>query len=231
MTELILKGGKMATQKKLKLVILIIISASMATNIQAGLIEPIITTTRVSQSPYQIPQTPDLFVTAGEDFAFLFDSIQYSAISRQQNQRYGVIPWAFRAFGYGMNRDWNLLQLYPYGVTMSALSPLKAQISANEVLLYIPFTESSLWENRYLYPYDFSYYPYAYGFSYYPYTYNLLYYPNLYYPNVFFENNEASGQFVVTSGPGERIFPVAVPEPATLVLLSFGTLIFVGKGR
>ncbi len=51
----------MATQKILKLVIMIIVSVSMADNIQAGPTEPTITTTMVSQLPRQISLMPELF--------------------------------------------------------------------------------------------------------------------------------------------------------------------------
>jgi hypothetical protein len=266
MTELILQGYKMATQKILKLVSIIIISAAIATNTQAAVIERTITPTMVSQAPRQIPPTPALFPTFGKDFALSSDSIQYSAISKQQDEQYDVIPPDLSVFAYERNRNWNLLELCLYGQTMPVSWPIQAEITANEVISYIPSTEGPLWENRL----EFAQidtdgrWPFGRDIFYdreafcsvgitplsiqssldntvftvgeldelYEWEFVLwgLCYMNDFYYNLstFFED---SNRFFVTYRPDGNISPAAIPEPATLVLLSFGTLVLVGKRR
>ncbi len=264
--KLILKDDKMATQKILKLVIIAIISTSMANNMQASLIEPTITTTIVSQSPHQIPQMLELFATDEEDSAFLFDSIRYLANFRQQNERYSVMPQDFRAFTYGMNGNWNLLELCLYGETMSELIFIQTNIAESDKLSYIPLTEGSLHEDRFEYAqittdgwfgiepdifYDweaiceYGIIPlsiqsslndivfsgteldelYEWEFVSWPFCYINDFYYNL---STFFENSD---RIVVTYISEPNISPSTVPEPATLVLLSFGTLVFVRKRK
>lgn len=256
----------MATQKMLKLVIIAIASAAIATNIQAGLIEPTVTTTTVSGTPHQISSMPDLFSTVGDDVASSFDSIRYSAISRQQNERYGLMPWDLSAFVYAMNGNSNLLELCLYGTTISVLRPFRAEIAANEAISYVSSTEAPLWENSFEFAqiatnawlsfeqdtlYDWEVFcrvgtlPLNIQLSLYgtvfsrteldePYEWKFVS-PVFCYMKDFFYNLSAffedSDQFVVTYRPGGDISPAAIPEPATLVLLGFGTLLFVGKRR
>ncbi len=145
----------MATQKTLKLVITTIISVSMATNIQAGLIGPTVRITNVLQTPRQIYPTPYLLSSAGEDFAFSFDSIQYSAITAKQYGQYDVIPRDFSVFDYEANRNLNLTELRPPVAATPVLRPVQAEITVNaestvnKALSYIPFTETPLRGNSF----------------------------------------------------------------------------------
>ena len=206
----------------------------MATNTQASLIEPTITTTIVSRT------------------------------SLQQNERYSVTLWDFRAFAYEMN--WNLLDLCLYGETMSELRPIQTDIVVNDKLSYIPFTEGSLYEDRFEYAQiatdarldietdilydweticeygitplsiqsslddtDFSGTEldeiYEQEFVAQPFCYvNDLFYDL----SIFFEDSE---RIVVTYSSEPNTSSGVVPEPATLALLSFGTLVFVAKRR
>jgi hypothetical protein len=138
----------MATQKILKYVIITIVSVTMVTNIQAGILETTITTTAFSQTPRQSTLASDLFSTSKEDFFLPFDSIQYSSISRQQNDRHGAIPWNLRVFTDGINGNRNLLELCQYGETMSLSRSIQDEIPANEALMHNSYKESSLWENQ-----------------------------------------------------------------------------------
>ncbi len=212
----------MATQKILQLVIITFISMSMATNIQASLIEPTITTTIVSQT-------------------FL-----------QQNERDSAIPEGFKAFAYGMNGNWNLLELCLYDETMSVLRPIQTGIAANDKLSYIPFTEGSLQEKRF----EFNQYDWEaiceYGIT--PLSIQsslgdtgfsgteldelydgkfvaraLCYGNDIFYDlSTFFEDSE---RIVITYNSEPNISSAAVPEPTMLVLLSIGTLVVIRKRR
>jgi hypothetical protein len=294
MTELMLKGGKMATQKKLKLVIITIISVSMATNIQARLIEPTITTTMVSQTPYPalqiaLPFSVGQFLddsdtsvqreimplgwgkvpaimaftpvasTTGSIGLFDPDLDVLSASSSRTSQDNDVIttvPSSIAFEDLTWVEDWAVsgqpvselqLSLYPsWGRETDPFCPptyvdLAIPSSLNHT--YIEELEKlnelsvSLYIDDYWYPYDSwspygSWYPndfwYSYG-SWCPYDFWYTY--GSWCPYDFWNRIEHFDEAGVTISPEGNTSLAAIPEPATILLLGFGTLVFVAKRR
>ena len=221
----------MATQKILKFVIAIIISTSMIANIQASFIETAIMSTNTSQT------------------------------SPQQNEPYSAIPWDYRAFTYGVNESWDLLELCLYDEIMIGLRSIQTEIAVSDRQLYISLTGGSLYEGMFEFnqiatdgwlgfepdifqdwiatcEYDitplnipsslddagFS----GTGLYEEDHVVEIVCYVNdfFYDLNTFFEDSE---QIVVTYSSEPNLSSATVPEPSTLLFLSFGTLAVIRK--
>ncbi len=257
----------MATQKKLKLVIITIISVSMATNIQAGLIEPTITTTMVSQTPYPALQIALPFsvgqflddsdtsvqreimplgwdkvpaITAFTPVVSTTGSIglfdpgldvlsAFSSRTSQDNDVITTVPSSIAFKDLTWVEDWAVsgqpvselqLSLYPsLGRETNPFYP------PNYVHLAIPssFNHTDIEElekfNELLYIDDYGY------------LYNSWCSYGSWYPYDFWNPIEYFDGAGVTISPEGDTSPAAIPEPATILLLGFGTLVFVAKRR